>query len=192
MAKYLSANIVSVLIVAITLSADAGPTITIHYDYYDIKGQTAAVLREEMNRNGVLWTNGNIYDAYTGWNVTWNFRYRTTDTDRSIHSVTTELSVEFRLPRWVNYENGPPALKRKWDVYIQSLQKHENGHKDIGVQAANEIERSIADLSPSATCDELAKAANRIARRIISQHAAMEREYDARTNFGETQGAVFP
>ena len=175
-----------------TSLAGAEPTLKIKYDYYDIAGQTAAELREEMNRNGVLWTNGNIYDAYTGWDVKWNYRYRITDTDCSISAVTTTLYVEFRLPRWVNYDSGPSALMKKWDAYIQSLRRHENGHKDFGIQAAIEIEQSIAELDPAVTCDALAKTANELGRRILSEYAAKERAYDARTNFGETQGAVFP
>jgi len=54
------------------------------------------------------------------------------------------------------------------------------------------IERSIAELKPAESCDALAETANALGRRIISEYAAAEREYDAQTNFGEAQGAVFP
>jgi predicted secreted Zn-dependent protease len=166
--------------------------IMINYDYYDIEGRTAAELRQQMNIFGVAWTNGNIYDAYTAWDVKWNYRYRLTDDGCSISSIVATLNVEFRLPRWVNRTSGPDALKMKWDAYIRSLRQHENGHKDIGVQAAAAIESSVAELEPAATCDNLAEKANQLGRRIISEHAAKEIEYDTRTNFGETQGAVFP
>jgi predicted secreted Zn-dependent protease len=92
----------------------------------------------------------------------------------------------------VNHASGPSALKKKWDAYIQSLRRHEDGHEDLGIKAANEIERSIANLEPEETCNDLAETANENGRRIISEYAAREREYDARTNFGEIQGAVFP
>jgi len=163
-----------------------------NYDYYDIEGRTAAELRQQMNIYGVAWTNGSIYDAYTGWNVKWNYRYRVTDHNCSIGSVSTTLNVEFRLPRWTDYDGGSSALKKKWDEYMGSLRQHENGHKDLGIQAAIEIERSIAGLKPAQTCDNLAQTANALGRRIISEYAAKEREYDDQTNFGETQGAVFP
>ena len=192
MIKFRSAQIAVILLAVVVSLADAEPEIIIEYNYYDIEGRTAAELREQMNRNGVLWTNGNIYDAYTGWNVSWNYSYRRTDTGCWISSVTTILNVEFRLPRWVNYESGPAALKKKWAAYMQALRQHENGHKDFGVKAAGQIERSIAGLEPAPTCDQLADTANKTGRRIISEYAAREREYDARTNFGETQGAIFP
>ena len=190
--RYLSGILTIVLLLGLASLAAGEPTIKISYDYYDIEGRTAAGLREQMNIYGVVWTDGNIYDAYTGWDVKWNYRYRLADDGCSINSVTTTLTVEFRLPRWVNRASAPSALKAKWDAYLQSLKRHENGHKDFGIQAAIEIERSIAGLDPAVTCDALAKTANQLGRRILSEYAAKERAYDARTNFGETQGAVFP
>ena len=192
---FLINNFLAKLLIALLLGlaslAGAEPRVMITYDYYDIEGRTAAELRQQMDRNGVLWTNGNTYDAYTGWNVKWNYRYRVTDHECSIGSVTTTLNVEFRLPRWTDYAGGPSALKKKWDDYMQALRRHENGHKGIGVKAAVEIERSIAQLEPAETCDDLAETANALGRRVIAEYAAAEKEYDARTNFGEAQGAVF-
>jgi predicted secreted Zn-dependent protease len=192
MFRHLVGKIIITLLIALASSAGAEPAIIISYDYYDIEGRTAAELREQMDRNGVLWTNGNTYDAYTGWNVKWDYRYRVTDHECSIGSVTTTLNVEFRLPRWIDYAGGPAALRKKWDDYMQPLRHHEDGHKNFGVKAAAEIERSIAELESADTCDDLAETANELGRSIISEYTAAEGEYDAQTNFGEAQGAVFP
>ena len=190
--RYLSGKIVVAFLLGLASLAGAEPTIMINYDYYDIEGRTAPELREHMNSKGVAWTNGNIYDAFTDWDVRWSYRYRLTDGACSMKSVTTTLNLVFRLPRWINYAGASAALKKKWDGYMQSLRQHENGHKDFGIKAAIEIERSIAELEPAVTCDDLAESANELGRRIILEYAAKEREYDAQTNFGETQGAVFP
>ncbi len=190
--RYWSGGLVIFILLGLASLAGAEPRVMITYDYYNIEGRTAAELREQMDRSGVRWTNGNTYDAYTGWDVKWNYRYRVTDHECSIRSVATTLNVEFRLPRWADYAQGPAALKKKWDAYMQALGQHEKGHKDIGVKAAVEIERSIAELEPAQTCEALAETANALGRRIISEYAAAEREYDAQTNFGEAQGAVFP
>ena len=190
--RYLSGKIVVAFLFGLASLAGAEPTIMINYDYYDIEGRTAAELREQMNSKGVAWTNGNIYDAFTDWEVKWSYRYRLTDGGCSMKSVTTTLNLVFRLPRWINYAEASAALNKKWDSYMQSLRQHENGHKDFGIKAAIEIERSIAELEPAVTCDDLAESANDLGRHIISEYAAKERVYDAQTNFGETQGAVFP
>jgi len=170
----------------------AEPGIEINYDYYGIAGQTADELREQMNIYGAEGANGKTYDADTGWNVKWRYRYRMIDEGCSIYAVETELYVDFRLPRWKNYSEGSSDLKHKWNVYMRSLRRHEDGHKEIGLSAAAEIEQSLIEMAPAATCDAMAEKANNSARRILAKYAEKEKAYDARTNFGETQGAVFP
>ena len=192
MFRYLSGLMAITLLVGLVSLAVAGPAVIIDYDYYDIDGLTATELREQMNINGVVWTDGNIYDAYTGWDVKWQYQYRLTGDGCFMKSVAATLNVVFRLPRWTNYAEASGPLQQKWDAYMRSLRRHENGHKDIGIQTAVEIERSLTALEPAPTCDDLAQTANALGRRIISEYAAREKEYDARTNFGETQGAVFP
>ena len=179
--RYLAAAAILAALLFPTNAVRAEAEKIIIFDYYDIEGQTVDELRDQMNTHGVVWTNGNTYDAFTAWHVKWNFR-----------SVDTTLNVELRLPRWKNYVDGPADLRKKWNVYMRLLRKHENGHKDIAIKAATEIEKSIAELEPAATCEELADTANELGRRILSKHADKEKEYDAQTNFGETQGAVFP
>lgn len=180
------------MLIALTSSAGAEPTVTLSYDYYEIEGRTAGELRQQMDRHGIRWTNGKTYDAYTGWYVNWRYRYRVADGDCSMGTVTTTVKVEFRLPRWTEYAAGPEALQKKWDDYMQALRHHENGHKNFGIEAAAEIERTLAELEPAGTCEALGEIANGLGRQIISEYAAAERDYDAETNFGETQGALFP
>jgi len=190
--KRLSARLIIPLFLALASSAVAEPTVTITYNYYEIEGWTAGDLRQQMDRHGIRWSNGNTYDAYTSWDVNWHYRYRMIDGECSMVKVTITVKVEFRLPRWRDYENAPVALQKKWDDYMQALRHHENGHKDFGIKAAAEIESTLAELKPAESCEELAKTANDLAQQIISKYAEAEKAYDAETNFGVTQGAVFP
>jgi len=190
--RHLSAKLSLVLLVALASSAGAEPTVTLSYDNYEIEGRTDGELRQQMDRHGIRWTNGNTYDAYTDWNVNWRYRYRIIDGECSMGTVTITVKVEFRLPRWTDYANGAVALQKKWDAYMQALRQHEDGHKDFGIKAAAEIERALAELEPAGTCEELAEIANGLGQQIISEYAAAERAYDAETNFGEARGAVFP
>jgi len=190
--KRLSAGLFIPLLLALASSALAEPTVTISYDYYEIEGWTADDLRQQMDRHGIRWTDGNTFDAYTAWNVNWHYRYRIIDGECSMIKVTTTVKVVFRLPRWTDYENAPVDLQKKWDIYMQALKHHEDGHKDFGIKAAAEIERALAELEPAESCEELTETANDRGQQIISKYAEAEKDYDAETNFGKTQGAVFP
>ncbi|MEJ2164967.1 MAG: DUF922 domain-containing protein [Desulfobacterales bacterium] len=74
MIRKASVKVITVLILGLATVSGAEPTIMINYDYYDVEGQTADELREQMNIYGVVWSNGNTYDAYTGWNVKWHYQ----------------------------------------------------------------------------------------------------------------------
>jgi predicted secreted Zn-dependent protease len=170
----------------------AEPYLVVTYDYYGIRGKSAAALRQQMDRLGTVWTDGNTYDAYTRWTVDWQYRYRQLASGCAIASVTTRVAVTYRLPEWIDRDQGTPELRMKWDTYMRALKTHEAGHKNFGLSAAREIEASLLNVGPARTCEDLGRQANQKARRIIDKYVKEEKAYDVRTRFGATQGAVFP
>jgi len=181
-----------IFVISLASLVCAEPKVIIKYDYYDIKGNSANELRQQMNRFGIKWTNGKTYDAFTSWRVRWNYQYNSSERGCSISSAATTVNIVYRMPKWINYSSAPYDLRARWDMYILALKEHEDGHRDFGIIAATEIEWAIAVMTARKTCEELGEEANALGRRILEQYANEEKEYDARTNFGETQGAIFP
>jgi predicted secreted Zn-dependent protease len=173
-------------------SASAEPEVHVDHEYYEIRGETAEQLRQAMNAQGTMWKNGKTYDAFTSWNVSWSFDRRTGRNGCYLDSVRTVVKVTHRFPRWKDRLFAPLDLQEKWNGYMKALRKHENGHKDIALGAAREIESSLINLDPSPNCEEIRVRANELAREILRKYEEQEAEYDVTTRFGETQGAVFP
>ncbi|MGD8371157.1 MAG: DUF922 domain-containing Zn-dependent protease [Syntrophobacterales bacterium] len=190
--KYCPRIILIICVISLASLVRAEPKVIIKYDYYDIRGNSANELRQQMNRFGIKWTNGKTYDAFTSWRVRWNYQYNASERGCAIRSVATTVHIVYRMPRWINYASAPYDLRDRWDIYIRALKVHEDGHRDFGIKAATEIERAIAVMTPRKTCEELGEEANGLGYRILEKYANEEKEYDARTNFGETQGAIFP
>lgn len=166
----------------------SGPVIKETYDYYEIQGRTEKELQQQMDASGI---EGGYY-AYTRWYVKWNYTYTSTPESCAIATVATRVDVNYQLPKWVSHDDSPADLKNKWSRFIQKLELHEYGHKDIGVQAAGEIERSIAALKPRPSCEELGLTANSIGLQLLERSKPIEVDYDVRTRHGRTQGANFP
>jgi len=164
----------------------------VDFEYYEIRGETAEQLRQAMNAQGTLWKNGKTYDAFTSWNVSWTFERRTGKDGCYVDSVRTIVKVRHRFPRWRDRPFAPMDLQEKWGAYMKALKEHEDGHKDIAVGAAREIEWALAGLDASPNCEEIRIRANALAREILGKYEEQEAAYDAITRFGETQGAVFP
>ena len=170
----------------------AGPEVTIKYEYYDVKGNTAGELKEGMKAYGVRWNDGKRYDAFTGWYVEWEYVFNSVENLCVIERAHTKVSVTYFLPRWKDSDGADPGLQEHWDRFINSLRRHEEGHKEIAVAAALEIEKAVASLNSYKGCEALRNVADTTAQGIIQKYIAQQEAYDKRTGHGRTQGAVFP
>jgi predicted secreted Zn-dependent protease len=168
------------------------PVVTEQYEYYDVKGDDVETLRCEISKNGCKWSDGKKYDSVTTWRIKQQYDCERGPQTCSAESFKATIDIVFRYPKWVRDENAPKSLVEKWDRYLKNLVIHENGHRDMAVEAAEELSRAVAALPPASSCTKL----DRSVRALYSEHMQKLREneqrYDAATNHGLTQGAVFP
>ncbi len=160
--------------------------------YYAIQGGSEQELRSQMCRNGCTWSDGRIYDSVTDWHVTWDYGYSKTSNACSPDSFKVTVEITYHYPKWVYSEAPPPALVEKWESYLKKLAVHETGHRDIALQAAAELTRSIDAMEPLPTCGEIDRKIREISRMHLKQLKADSDAYDAETRHGATQGVVFP
>ena len=102
------------------------------------------------------------------------------------------MRVVFTLPRWANAEAAAPEVLQRWHGYYRALRLHEDGHRDNGIEAAREIERSLRDLPAAEACAAIDQSASLAAKDILRKYNARDRDYDAQTRHGATQGATLP
>jgi predicted secreted Zn-dependent protease len=144
-----------------------------------------------MEKNGPGAKNKTKGDARTKWSVNWSFGLKQVAGGCRIHNVTTSAKVTFTMPRWKNIAKGSPELRERWQNYMKSLQNHEDGHRDLGLKAAQEIESVLSALSPMHSCIEMERTANTTASGIVNSYKKKEEYYDLFTIHGITQGASF-
>ena len=157
---------------------------------YEVPVQPGRTLRELLNAASPIRTDGRIFHAYTHWNIHWHFRTGVRPDGRcGIDSVHTDLAVSLTLP-------GPtdPALSHRGDfiTYLGALERHEQGHVDIGRQTAAAIDAGILALPAQADCAQMESAANAYAEAQLEAARVTEARYDQDTAHGRTQGAVLP
>lgn len=161
--------------------------------YYDIQGSTEQELRRQLNTTRAAAGMEPEFDAYTKWTVNWKYKSSLTESSASISDAQVTVRVETVLPRWVNSSAAPPDLKEKWGRYITRLKEHEQGHRDTGVRAAQLIRDAL--LKTSISRPDSARLRNRvdgITTDIVRKCRRLDTSYDALTQHGVTQGAVFP
>lgn len=188
-----TAAAILVLWLAFLPNAIAEPEIIIQKRYYPAVGQTSAQIRQSLDRNTPVRHNGKPFDAYTKWDVDWQFwwAYDGDGTCR-ITTVTTVIRIWQTFPRLENTGSLAPQQADQWGRYMSALVEHEAGHVALGMDAARNIERQLSQVGDRSSCDQLEVEANALARDIIARYARLEAQYDADTDYGERDGARFP
>lgn len=160
----------------------AEPRLQSRVESFDVSGTTVDTIRASLNRNR----------QHSANRVNWNFRWTSTPGQCRITEVTTDVSVTSYIPRLQANAQRPASVQQQWDSYLLALQLHQDGHVDLAMNAARQIEQAILNLPPAASCEQLQQAANATGRRMLEQLAVDDREYDKRTQQGTLDGAHFP
>jgi predicted secreted Zn-dependent protease len=168
------------------------PLVTEKQEYYEVMGQDEKELRRQMSRSGSSWSDGNKYDSVTRWRVTWDYGYEKTPRACSPEAFRANIEVAIRYPKWLRSDDAPSSLREKWDTYLASLVVHETGHRDMAVDAVQDLTRTIADMPPAPTCAELDRKIRCLCHERMQKLNDDAKEYDSVTHHGFAQGAVFP
>ena len=155
-------------------------------------GDTVEDLWTDVLTRSPVENNGKKYVAYTRWHVSWKFWWHKNAGSCDISDVETVLDVTYTLPRLDQASSTPEPVARRWEKYYAALFSHEQGHKDIGIRAARDIETQIAAMGPRQTCAQLENDANEIGMKVVDRYSRLEKDYDRSTNHGLNTGAVFP
>lgn len=167
------------------------PRVKIFYEYYDIFGTTESELRQEMDSKGILFKDQR-YDAFTDWQVKWNYKYARAKTGCSIGTVIVSVAIIYKFPRWKNHDAANQDLLFKWYNYISALKVHEKGHATIAKEVAEEIETTLLKIGEKNNCESCRVEANAKANSILDKYKEKEALYDTSTSHGKTQGTNFP
>jgi predicted secreted Zn-dependent protease len=160
--------------------------------YYDVVGNSARELRDQMNTKGPLGEGGKRVDGHTDWHVAWSYQYAPAADGCKFTELGITVTATITLPRWAAGDNASNALVKKWQSYIAALRLHEDGHYSHGVRAAEEIKSLGQTLRTSDACSTFAKRFDEQAASILEKYKVADAAYDADTKHGQTQGAIFP
>lgn len=191
----LSAVLVLVVVcIAPLRAADSeGPAIEDTIRYHDVEGDTAAELLASLKRVSYAKPNGDTFAAAnTRWRLRWNISVQPTKAGCALESATTGLDIEMNLPRWTPPAGARPGLVKSWDTFTDAVRKHEDGHRDIAIDAVREVDRRLQGARTARSCDALRKNLGRIAESVVREYRAKDDSYDVTTMHGRTQGVVFP
>jgi predicted secreted Zn-dependent protease len=170
-----------------------GPAIQDTIQYHDVEGDTASALLAALKRVSYARPNGDTFAAAnTKWRLRWNVSVQPTKSGCALESATTELDVEMNLPRWTPPAGARPGLVKSWNTFADAVRKHEDGHREIAIDAVHEVDRRLQGARTARSCDALRTNLKRVAEAAVREYREKDNSYDVTTMHGRTQGVVFP
>lgn len=168
----------------------AEPKTTIQFKYYFIYPRSPQDLAPELDARSPIIFQGQKYRGYTQWRVSWRFYWQEAPDSCRLTRVNTYLEVIYTLPQIPPSHRTTPETRQRFNRYFQALFKHEENHKNSGLDGARDIERTLLTLAPAKTCSQLETLANQTAQAIIEKYRRRDREYDQRTERGRREGVT--
>lgn len=159
---------------------------------YCVSGLDAKTVRKSLTGNTTCIENGKKFDAYTSWNLSWRYQWVGSDGRFTLSRFYTRVKSTITMPDWVDRDKADAKLVQKWDKYYDALLKHEMGHRQIAIDAANKIHLQLKNIGVFPSGKALAQVADKIANDGLEEARRIEKQYDIETNHGMRDGARFP
>ena len=160
-------------------------------EYYELHAATRRELKRKLREALRDEGDGKGGDGRTRQAI--SSRYELEPTARGCRMKEPEVRLEIlvRLPRWVSPEEDPPAkLEEAWAALLAALETHEAGHRELAIEAAEELVDALAGLDGTLSCQELDRLARRALLSATLRHSIRDRAYERRTRNGAAQGVI--
>ena len=148
--------------------------------YYDISGSTEEELQHQMYLLGPGDDDGKRGWAYTNWRFSWGWGY---NENCQLTNVHIDLTIKVLLPRWTPPKDASLDLITEWNNLFRAISEHENGHVKIAKDNVGMVYTAIKGSNCNSANSEANFAVNNIRQ--------LQKEYEAKTNHGATQGVTF-
>ena len=153
-------------------------------DYYEVSGRTVAQIRASAMRAAPIDpASGHPVAGSTRWRLDWDAPTGPDGRCRLDQAEVT-LDVAITLPRLVETDHVPPAVRQRWQRFVTAIKAHEATHARIAHEGREAMLRAIQH----ADCESAHQAAADAAAELDRWSA----DYDRATRHGETEGGHFP
>jgi predicted secreted Zn-dependent protease len=156
------------------------------YNYYAVEGRTESELEASLREKGPRDELGQVRFAYTDWTVKWNWK-RGKGNLVDLDSVKITCLATILLPKVAANNSMATDLVSAWEGFVERTRRHELNHVSHIEQLAPLIVSRIRKEAQSSSGVTIERA-QAIAKEVIAKIRAKDREYDAATVHGKTEG----
>lgn len=152
---------------------EIAPLVTTAIERYEIRGESFEDLKREFAAKG-----RHGYAGSTMAEVTYRFKSQKGDGECRVTEVRASCDSRIKLPNWLNLPKAPAPMQARWKVAFDDLKKHEQGHVNICVEVAKEVERALWATPVGNDCYLVDLNARNRAAKIIATMNDLQTAYD--------------
>ena len=138
------------------VQAWSGPSHSTSYDYYTIRGDTAAEIYDSMIKRGPKVNGARAYAATSA--TTTQKGKLLQGPSCQIKDYHLKLDFVIRLPKIRNEKVLPAADRKRWQQFSTFLRTHEETHRKIWLDCAADLERRVEAIKAKSCKDADRKA----------------------------------
>jgi len=161
---------------------------------YTVTGKTLNELLGSLNAQAMPDPNESTgrYFARTDWYISTQSSTQPTTRGCEVGGGAVSVAMTMTLPMLSSTTGTSPDVLNHWATFISNTITHETGHITRTLQGARDYQRDLGNMPPASDCTTLKPQLSDLFDRATSTIRKSNIDYDAATQHGAKQGAVFP
>ena len=186
--RVLAPSAVALFALALTAFAPGSVERKLERRTYTVTGETSAEIHRSLEENGPRQGERTFY-GLTEFSMAYRYATQPVGDECRAADVQVQIGITVTLPDWEKPRTADPDLTREWRRFLRALENHEDGHVRLADEAAERLRLSLLRLR--GPCDTLGDRAQEMAAELSAVSADHNMDYDARTEHGVRDGAVW-
>lgn len=156
---------------------------------YPVYGETVEEIKRSIADNAPSRNGNSYYAGLTKWNLAATYDLIPTHQGCLLDNAEVYLTLRIHLPVLAQKPRSA-ALEREWRRFFNSLNAHEALHGQNAHRAATTLLAKISGKRTDVPCSRAKLIAEQATQTLIERISAYDKDLDARTHHGATQGAI--
>lgn len=155
---------------------------------YPVFGETIADIQRSIAGSAPSRSGDAYYAGVTKWSLTANYDLIPTENGCLLDNGEVYLRLRIHLPA-LSQKPRSAAVEREWRRFFNALNAHEALHAQNAHRAAVTLFAKINGTRTDVTCSRARVIAEQATQTLIERISAYDKDLDAQTRHGATQGA---
>lgn len=167
------------------------PESRINIHFYDVNATSPDQLARALAHSAPK-IDGKAVLGKASYQVDWQLETEQLPASCQLRRVTVMTQASILLPRWIQSAGREDVTGQRWGRLLANMFDYESRFKEMALQGANQVGRSIAILPDHRDCDALRYAAWRVGSDELTEIRRRMDAFQIRYDYGEALGVHWP